>query len=63
MLAALAEDKKRSHAFHEVPGRFEADRLLRIRADVSFQMMCEQINAADVAPGRKPQEIPREEVK
>jgi hypothetical protein len=49
MQAALDADKARRRHYHEVPGRFEADRLMAIRADVSFQLMMEGIAAREAA--------------
>ncbi|KAE9335707.1 hypothetical protein PF008_g13362 [Phytophthora fragariae] len=47
MQAALDADKARRLRYHEVPGRFEADRLMAIRADVSFQLLMESIAARE----------------
>jgi len=58
--AALSADKARRRHFHEVPGRFEADHLLRIRADVGFDMMCEALARRDEAAGTGREVTPRE---
>jgi hypothetical protein len=49
MQAALDADKARRRLYHEVPGCFEDDRLMAIRADVSFQLMMEGIAAREAA--------------
>ncbi|KAJ8564180.1 hypothetical protein ON010_g7167 [Phytophthora cinnamomi] len=56
-VAALAAEKKRRREFHEVKGRFYADHLMKIRSDVSFDMMCENISAIDRAARRSPHSI------
>ncbi|EGZ26754.1 hypothetical protein PHYSODRAFT_292977 [Phytophthora sojae] len=58
MNAALEKELLRARRFDEVPDKFYADKLLRSRRDVSFQLMCEGI-ARDLAAGRTPEHIPR----
>ncbi|KAE8996637.1 hypothetical protein PR003_g20829 [Phytophthora rubi] len=52
MLAALEAEKKRAREYHEVPGRFEIEKLVQIRRDVNLTMMREQLEEQGRAAGR-----------
>ncbi|KAG7383581.1 hypothetical protein PHYPSEUDO_003562 [Phytophthora pseudosyringae] len=60
MQADLTAHNARRRRFHELPGNFEADRLMRIRADVSFEIMCEALAKRDKAAGIKHEDVPRD---